>query len=307
MKQSIRGSDETTPSFKTVRMLFEEGAQMLDQAGIEDARSVAEFLLCHLLKKDRVYLYAYGATIVDETVSDLFFSLIQERLSGKPLQYIIGTAEFMGITLEVTPSVLIPRQDTELLAETALFEISQRPSECLEVLDLCTGSGALAIALAKLADHINVTASDLSKDALLLAKKNAASANLCRPICFFEGDLFEALPPECLFDLIVSNPPYIASAVVDTLEVHVREHEPRHALDGGEDGMDFVRKILTQAPFHLKRKGMLLMEIGYDQGARALALAAEAHPYDPLRPPFAKARILKDLSGNDRVLIASLE
>jgi len=326
MKKSIREKDEVAPFFKTVRMLFDEGAKTLFQAGIEDSRSEAERLLCHILKKDRVYLYAYGETLVDEAALGLFYSLLQERLSGKPLQYIIGTAEFMGITLEVTPAVLIPRQDTELLAEAALLELSDRsqakklsskshegafslegPAVCFEVFDLCTGSGALAIALAKLADYTNVTASDISKEALCVAKRNAASASLRHPISFLEGDLFEALPRGSLFDLIVTNPPYIASAVIETLEVHVRDHEPRKALDGGADGMDFVREILVQAPFHLKRGGMLLMEIGYDQGARALALAASAHPQNPLCPSFAKARILKDLSGNDRVLIASLE
>lgn len=295
----------------TVKELFEEAAENLRRAGIEDAPREAEILLCHVLKKDRIYVYAYGNALVAKDDFDAFSLLLSERLSGRPLQYILGKTEFMGLTIEVNSSVLIPRQDTELLAETALAELTCRrkkrkasqpnsenePPE-FEVLDLCTGSGALAIAIAKLSAGANVSASDLSGEALEVAGRNAAAAELPRPIRFFKGNLFAALPPEIAFDMIVSNPPYIASSVVETLEVHVRDHEPRMALDGGADGMDFIKRILAEAPFHLKPNGVLLMEIGYDQGARALALAAAEGSL------FAKARILKDLSGNDRVLAA---
>jgi release factor glutamine methyltransferase len=314
----MRVKDENGMSEKTVRTLFEEAVENLHRAGVEDATREAEILLCHVLKKDRVYLYAYGKNSVDESTCHLFSVLLSERMSGKPLQYILGTAEFMGLTLEVNSAVLIPRQDTELLAETAIAELSRRSEERkisrqsgektsdsrkrettpFEVLDLCTGSGALAIAIAKLAEGVCVTASDISAEALSVAKRNADSANLLRPIRFFEGDLFAALPTESTFDMIISNPPYIVSAVVDTLEIHVRDHEPRNALDGGTDGMDFVKRILGQAPFLLNPGSVLLMEIGYDQGARALALATATES------PFAKARILKDFGGNDRVLIA---
>lgn len=300
-----------------VRSLFDEIVEHLRRAQIEDATREAEILLCHTLKKDRAYVYAHAKDPLDRDVCDTLSLLVAERVSGKPLQYILGRAEFMGITLEVNPSVLIPRQDTELLAEAALQELAEQRrsrkalkeeleenkegSDMLELLDLCTGSGALAVAIAKLAANVRVTASDLSAQALNVARRNAVMAELPRPICFFEGDLFAALPPASMFDLIVSNPPYIDSAVVETLDIHVRDYEPKIALDGGVDGMDFIRRILVQAPFHLKAGGALLMEIGYDQGSRALALAtAEEGPY-------AKARILKDYAGNDRVLVAHLK
>lgn len=307
----MQGKGKRERSDMTVKTLFEEAVENLRRAGIEDAPREAEILLCHVLKKDRIYLYVYGKTLVENDAFDSFSLLLSERLSGKPLQYILGTTEFMGFTLDVNSSVLIPRQDTELLAEAALAELAarresgkntqQNPESVIpefQILDLCTGSGALAIAIAKLSAGVSVSASDLSSEALRVARRNAAAAELIRPIRFFEGDLFAALPAESKFDMIVSNPPYIASSVVETLDVHVRDYEPRMALDGGLEGMDFVKRILAEAPFHLHPNGVLLMEIGYDQGARALALATAE------KSPFAKAQVLKDLGGNDRVLVA---
>lgn len=305
MAEHIKKNDpQTTLLPISVRALFDDAVQKLRRAGVEASALEAELLLCHVLGKDRAYLYAYGKTPVDPEACLLFSTLLAQRLSGKPLQYILGTAEFMGLTFEVNSAVLIPRQDTELLAEAAIAALCLRAQEektsYFDVLDLCTGSGALAIAIAKLTDCANVTASDISSEALAVAKRNAASAELLQPIHFFQGDLFDALPSKSTFDMIVSNPPYIASAVVETLETHVRDHEPRGALDGGADGLLFVEKILGQAPFHLKPGGLLLMEIGYDQGGRALALASAG-------TWFAKARILKDLGGNERVLMAHMK
>lgn len=287
----------------TVRELLKIAEESLRLKGLEDASTEAEILLCHLLKKERIFLYAYGQETVDEDSCQFFFDLLGKRVAGEPLQYLIGTAEFMGIKLQVNSSVLIPRQDTELLAETALAELAGRHKMLgtHSVLDLCTGSGALAIAIAKLAHKVTVTATDLSPEALNLAEKNAAMSGLPRPINFFQGDLFDALPPLSSFDVIVTNPPYIPTAVIDTLDIQVRDYEPRAALDGGEDGLTIIRRILLEAPTFLNPGGVLLMEIGYDQ-AKAVASLAGAKG-----GPFIEGRILKDLNKKDRVLVARVK
>ena len=284
----------------TLRELLNIGTDLLKKQGNEDAVTESELLLCHLLNKDRIYLYAYGREPADEDLCQTFFDLLQRRADGTPLQYILGTVEFMGIPLTVNESVLIPRQDTELLAEEALKELSKltRLLRHHQVLDLCTGSGALAISIAKLDRKARVTAADLSEEALEVARKNAAAAGVTDTIHFCQGDLFEALDGQGPFDLILSNPPYIATDVIDTLAVEIRDHEPRMALDGGTDGLDLIRRIMEEASRHMKPGGLLLMEIGYDQGnaVRALALSQ--------KNPFIRARILRDLNGNDRVLKA---
>jgi len=284
----------------TLRELLTVGTDLLKNHGKEDAVTEAELLLCYLLKKDRSYLYAHGRETAEEGLCQAFFDLLQVRTGGMPLQYILGVTEFMGIPLSVNGSVLIPRQDTELLAEEALKELSRTPRLLghHQVLDLCTGSGALAIAVAKLDRRSRVTATDLSDDALETARRNAVAAGVADSIRFCPGDLFKALEGRGPFDLILSNPPYVATDVIDTLAVEVRDHEPRMALDGGADGLELVRRILEEAPLYMKPGALLLMEIGYDQGeaVRALALGRG--------DTFSRVRILKDLGGNDRVLRA---
>ncbi len=284
----------------TLRELLNGGVTLLKEKGISDAALEAEMLLCHLLNKDRIHLYAYGREPVAEELRRRYFDLLEERAAGRPLQYILGTAEFMGVSLMVDESVLIPRQDTELLAEEAFRALSDplrfpgRP----RVLDLCTGSGALAIAVAKGIPNARVAAADLSAQALELARRNAAAAGVAGSIEFYQGDLFEPLEGKTAYDLILSNPPYIATAVIDTLAVEVRAHEPRMALDGGPDGLSVIRRILGEAPRRLKPGGLLLMEIGYDQAEAVKALALGEGK------PFAEGRILRDLGGNHRVLEA---
>ncbi|MDD3537397.1 MAG: peptide chain release factor N(5)-glutamine methyltransferase [Bacillota bacterium] len=284
----------------TLRELLTIGTNLLKEQGNEDAITESEQLLCHLLHKDRIYLYAYGREPADEMLCQSFFDLLRRRTGGTPLQYILGGTVFMGIPLTVNESVLIPRQDTELLAEEALKELSRltRFLKHHKVLDLCTGSGALAIALAKLDHNVRVTATDLSSEALEVARKNAEAAGVADAIRFCRGDLFEAVKGQGPFELILSNPPYIASDVIDTLAVEIRDHEPRMALDGGADGLDLIRRILKDAPDHLKPGGLLLMEIGYDQGPAVQALVSA------MGVPFVRSRILRDLGGNDRVLKA---
>jgi release factor glutamine methyltransferase len=228
---------------------------------------------------------------------DAVRALVRRRGQREPLQYITGTAAFCGLELEVNPSVLVPRPETELLAERAwqfLQERSAANPANATALDLCTGSGCLAIALALNAPQSSVFATDASAAALAVARKNAARH--AAGIQFYEGDLFAALPASSRFRLIVSNPPYIPSAGVAALEPEVRDHEPRQALDGGADGLDFYRRIAAQAPPFLEADGRLLLELDED-GAEA---AAEIFR----REKWVVEPIVPDYSQRPRILIA---
>ena len=226
--------------------------------------------------------------------------------------YITGTQEFMGLEFDVNESVLIPRQDTETMVEDVISVIKDGAlrGESLErtgrrewdILDLCTGSGAIGISLAKLLTgvKVNVTCSDVSKAALEVARKNAGKLGVSKNIKFAEGDMFAPFDgrfKKKKFDLIASNPPYIESDVIPTLQTEVRDHEPMSALDGGEDGLDFYRVIAREAGEFLKKRGILFLEIGCDQGNAVRELLTEAEGYSDVR-------CLKDLAGRDRIIYA---
>lgn len=224
---------------------------------------------------------------VSDKEIERFFKLIERRKAGEPTQYILGKAWFMGLEYKVDSRVLIPRQDTELLCETAL-EFAKM-NGCRNALDLCTGSGALAVALSALGG-LSVTATDLSEDALCVAKTNAENNHA--EVVFRQGDLFSALMPENTFDLIVCNPPYLTQRDMDHLQSEVKK-EPSMALFGGEDGLIFYRRLAEEAKSHLSPGGALLMEIGAEQGESVPALFSGW-----------KTRVLKDLNGLDRVVEA---
>ena len=230
----------------------------------------------------------------DEQVQEqirTYRSMITKRASRIPLQQILGSQEFMGLDFFVNEHVLIPRQDTETLVELVLQE--QQSTE-KKLLDLCTGSGCIAISLAVKGGYESVTATDLSEEALKMAERNAKAHQ--KEIIFRQGDLFSALPQSeaGTFDIITSNPPYIPTAVIATLEPEVREHEPMMALDGTEDGLKFYRQIAKKAGTWLKPGGVIYLEIGYDQGEAVSGLLREAG--------FDKVRVVKDLPGKDRVV-----
>ncbi|MDO5416895.1 MAG: peptide chain release factor N(5)-glutamine methyltransferase, partial [Lachnospiraceae bacterium] len=229
--------------------------------------------------------------------------MIVQRGRRIPLQQILGTQDFMGMTFFVNRHVLIPRQDTETLVELVLKE---HPGAGERVLDLCTGSGCIAVSLAAMGGYGPVTAVDLSHPALLVAKKNrdrllgqpedTGRQEVCR-VTFREGDLFSALEPEDgPFDLLVSNPPYIPTQVIEGLEPEVRDFEPRMALDGSEDGLEFYRRIAAESGSWLKEGASIYLEIGYDQGEAVKALLEDAG--------FREVRIVKDAPGKDRVAAA---
>lgn len=222
---------------------------------------------------------------------------IHERLTGTPLQHILGVQEFMGLPIRVNPSVLIPRLDTEVLAEEVIKIMRKKDWDHPEVLDMCTGSGALGVCIAHEISEALVTMTDVSEEALKTAMNNAGINKVNRKCVFLLGDMFEALPEEKQFDVIVCNPPYIESKKIEELSVEVRDHEPRLALDGGADGLDFYRIIADKAGAHLRSGGILALEIGEDQAGSVKRLLMKTKSYKGIRK-------VKDLAGLDRVLIA---
>ena len=227
-----------------------------------------------------------------------FQKRIYMRIEGVPLQYILGMQEFMGLPFRVNPSVLIPRLDTEILAEKVIQTLESMNRRSPEVLDLCTGSGALGVSIAARIPDAVVTMTDVSEDALNTAIGNAGLNGVNRRCIFLLGNMFEALPDDKHYDVIVCNPPYIPSKEIDTLDVEVKDHEPRMALDGGKDGLDYYRIIADKASLHLKTGGMLALEIGAEQAADVKRLLNDAKTYEGIR-------VIRDLAQLDRVILAT--
>ena len=226
-----------------------------------------------------------------------FEKRIYARIEGLPLQYIVGMQEFMGLPFRVNKSVLIPRLDTEVLVEQVLGIIEGKDLKSPEVLDLATGSGAIGVSLAVKVPGSLVTMTDVSEDALKTAMSNAELNGVSRRCSFQLGDMFDAIPEDKVFDIIVCNPPYIKTDVIETLDVEVKDHEPRIALDGGADGLDYYRVIANEASMHLKSGGILALEIGYDQATDVKRLLNKAKTFEP-------ARVVRDLMHLDRVILA---
>jgi release factor glutamine methyltransferase len=276
-------------------------ASCLKDNQIKNPRLNAELLLGHSLNLSREGLYVRLHSQIGNEVKEVFERLIQRRISGEPLQYILGHQEFWSIDFKVDPSVLIPRPETELLVEQTLLILSETlfKSPCF-VLEIGTGSGAVAISLAKEARDIFLVAIDISEDALMLARENAKSAGLLHQIQFVNGNLFDPfhlLREREPFDLILSNPPYIASSELKGLAREVRDYEPMIALNGGEDGLTFYRKIISGVPFYLKKGGWLLLEVGQAQGEKVCELIEKSGD-------FLAPQRLQDLSGIERVVKA---
>lgn len=285
-----------------VREMLEIASNRFEAEGCLDPRLDAELLMMDMMKVERSWFFTHGSQSLPEELCEQYFQLVDRRAAGEPVQYIIGTQEFMGLRFYVDESVLIPRQDTELLVETAIEELKamKKPAlGALEALDLCTGSGAIAISLGYYVPKVRITASDISPRALATAKKNAAAYR--QNITFLEGDLWEPFPvlekkrrAKKQYDLICSNPPYIPSDVIVGLQREVRDHEPLLALDGGPEGMDVYRRIFERLSWFLKPRGVVLLEIGHDQGQKITELAQE-HDFS--------VKIRKDLAGLDRLAV----
>lgn len=226
--------------------------------GIENARLEAEWMLCAATGLDRVGLYLNFDKPLNETELNTFRGMIARRAKREPLQHILGTQEFCGMEFEVSPAVLIPRHDTE----TLVYEAATRMPQATSILDIGTGSGCIAVALARQFPNATVTATDISPAALEIAMRNAARNSV--KIEFIQGSLFEPFDTQT-FDLIVSNPPYIPTADIETLEPEVRHGDPFNALDGGDDGLHIYRQLIPEAAMHLNTGGWLLVEVGAGQ------------------------------------------
>lgn len=272
----------------TLREALIFGEKLLSQADIMDSKNDAWLLLSKANKMDRTYYYTH---LEDELLPEQwaeYDNLLKKRAEHVPLQYIIGEQEFMGFPFHVNSSVLIPRQDTETLVEEALKLC--KPG--MKVLDMCTGSGCILISILKNVKDVEGTGVDISKQALNVAKENAKLNQVAAT--FERSDLFDQLSEE--YDMIVSNPPYIPSEEIHSLMPEVAHFEPLEALDGKEDGLFFYRKIIENGKRYLRPEGVLLFEIGFDQGADVKEMLESAG--------FVDVRVVKDLAANDRVVIA---
>lgn len=331
----------------TWRQLLAEGTEMLSRAGIAEAELDAWYLMSSAFEIDRIHYFLDQNTVVRaerlEGGYEAYMDALQRRAARIPLQQILGSQEFMGLSFSVNEHVLIPRQDTEKLVETVLYECRDRE---ISLLDMCTGSGCIALSLAVLGGYRRVTAADISEEALKVAKKNAKrlflvqkgtvrsrsfqvseepwklelkswvvsdglkkgiSGGRCslkeaalaaeeRSFTLLQGNLFENIGPEERYDVIVSNPPYIPSAVIAGLEPEVRDHEPRLALDGREDGLYFYRALALECSRHLTAGGTVFFEIGHDQSAKVEKILALAG--------YSEIETMKDEPGLDRVVRA---
>lgn len=255
----------------TVLEVIQRSTEFLAKRGVESPRLQAELLLAHLLALPRMKLYLNFERALSTTETDSMRDLVKRRGTREPLQHIVGSVSFCGLELAVNRSVLIPRPETELLAEAG-WEFLAAAGEAAAVLDLGTGSGCLAIALAVKCPAARLVATDISPEALAVALANAARHSVAERIDFRVGDGFAAVPAAARFDLIVSNPPYIATAEIAMLEAEVRDHDPRLALDGGADGLDFYRRIVAETGAFLKPGGKLMLEFGDGQAGALTGL-----------------------------------
>jgi release factor glutamine methyltransferase len=287
-----------------VRTTLKQGLARLRDEHVPSYTLAAELLLLHALGRDRTWLYAHPEEQVPSADAERFFALIARRAEGEPTQHLTGKQEFWGLEFEVTPDVLIPRPETEHVIEVALDRLAVRElragrkqtltGEGLQIADIGTGSGCIAIALAKELPGATIYATDISSAALAVARRNAVRHNLADRVLFLERNLLGDLAP--LFDLIVSNPPYIGRREAETLMREVRDREPKIALYGGEEGYELYAELTTQAAAHLKPGGILVLELGHN------SLHAVQPLLDSLQ--WANVGVTNDLAGIPRVIAA---
>ena len=279
----------------TIKELLNQGMIMLKNENVDGPKVKARVLLQHILKKPREYLIIYDKNDVTPSQRDEYVKVIKRLILGEPLQYIIGKQEFMKLNFLVNKEVLIPRQDTEILVEEVINICKEIPNPV--VLDLCTGSGAIAVSVANYVKNSKVYAVDISKGALKVARENAKLNGVLNNIEFVESNLFDKIK-DVKFDVIVSNPPYIPTKVINGLSKDVK-NEPKLALDGGKDGLDFYRRISENAYKFLNRQGYLCFEIGYDQKLDVLDIIKKQGRY-------VETYSKKDLCQNDRVIVTRI-
>lgn len=272
----------------TYATLYREGVGQLQAAGVKAANTDARLLLEFVCKTGMNTLFSHPDKEISKEEESLYKEFILRRKNGEPVQYITGEQEFMGLNFKTDPSTLIPRLDTESVVEDALSELH----DGMRILDLCTGSGCILLSLLKYSNDCIGIGTDISAKAVELAQLN--SQRLGIEATFLQGDLFEGV--EGKFDMILSNPPYIETAVIETLDDEVRKFEPMSALDGGEDGLVFYRRIAKEAKRYLKRGAVLIFEIGYNQGESVPGILSEEG--------YQEIVVKKDLAGLNRTVMA---
>jgi release factor glutamine methyltransferase len=280
----------------TVLEVVRKTADFFAARGIESPRLNAELLAGHALGLARMQLYLQFERTLSDAEAEKIRSLVRRRAQHEPLQYLIGHVEFSGLTLKVDRRALIPRPETEYLVETVAGRRADSPPR--SILDLGTGSGAIALALAGKWPAAAVTATDSSREALELARENAVAAGLEARVSFLESDWFAAIGPDARFELIIANPPYLSAAELAACAPELREHEPAAALVAGEDGLADIRSILRTAPAHLAHGGLLALETGMDQHARLIPIATDCG--------WSRTESLPDLTGRPRYFLASI-
>ena len=317
-----------SPQSLNVRTALKQGIHFLREANVPSDTLAAELLLLHVTRRDRTWLYAHPEEILNPQTIESYFSLLRRRAAGEPTQHLTGKQEFWGLEFEVTPDVLIPRPETEHLIEVALDRLAVRElrsardpkltGDGLTIVDIGTGSGCIAIALAKELPAAKIYATDISPAALKVAQRNATRLGFSNRITFQESNLlsafsdvgaryivpvlgahsshnFSSSEPR-LFDLIISNPPYVGRKESTTLPIEVRDHEPAHALYGGEEGYELYGLLIPQAARHLKPSGLLVLELGHD------SLAAVRPLFES--PEWTNLLVTNDLAAIPRVLSA---
>lgn len=276
-----------------IKQILQNSINKLKENNIEGPSLVARILLAKLLNIQKEKLITIDENDLEEKIEQQYNIQIQEIINGKPIQYITNSQEFMKLNFYVDENVLIPRADTEILVEEVI-NICSKTNKNLKILDLCTGSGIIAISIAKYVKNCELYASDISVNALEIAKKNAISNNVEEKLTFVQSNMFENLKEK--FDIIVSNPPYIKTNIIKTLDKQVQK-EPRIALDGGNDGLNFYKIIAKNANMYLNINGYLCMEIGYDQKIQVEQIIEKENIFSNI---YSKI----DLYGNDRIVVA---
>jgi len=284
----------------TIRDALRKGTDIIKSAGIETPTLEAGVILCHVLGCDKIYIYTHGDAELHPSQEKKYFELLEKRTSGVPVQHITGCQEFMSLPFKVNEHVLIPRQDTEILVEAVMDWVKNQKRQIrdeIKIMDIGTGSGCIAVSLAYYIENSVITAIDISEMALKTAKLNAEANNVADRITFVHSNLFKDIPnehPDRMYDIIVSNPPYIPTEDIKHLQKEVRCFDPIAALDGGQDGLEFYRAIIDGVNDFLKPGGLLALEVGFGQADDVAAL---------MNGKFEDIRKKKDLSGTERVVL----
>jgi release factor glutamine methyltransferase len=285
----------------SIRELLGLAEEHLVKSGVPNARRNAEWMLCHTLGWSMLDLYVNASIPVTGPQLETYWECIERRARREPLQYIVGGTEFMSLPFEVQPGVFVPRPETEVLVEQAERELRSFPLHReLSALDLCCGSGIIGISLARRISNLNVTAVDISRDAVELSRHNANVNGVSRRVRVVHADVMGFMVPGATrYSAILCNPPYISTGELAALPREVREHEPLQALDGGSDGLDFYRRLVPRLEAKLRPGGFVMFEIGDMQGDAVRRLLCESG--------FADVHVIADLSGRDRVVRARQE